>query len=114
MSKGGGVPVPEHLDFDGSHIAAIKPHHVNEADRGERGFDLLHIQRIVTSIMLHHITRMPVPAMTPEIQRIMVGGIIGFCPCHEIDQCLFVTEVSLAPIGNCIGSGSSHSFCDMK
>src|SRR5512134_3122883 len=104
MREGSSMSMPEQLYFDRSHIAAIKANHINKSNGWQCCFDLLHIKRIVVCIILHHPAWMPVPAVTPGIQCVGVGTIIGFCPGDEIDQCLLVAKIALSPISEGICS----------
>src|SRR6185295_11722101 len=72
------------------------------------------IKRICAGVIQNYITRMPVPAMTPEVERIMVSGIVGLRPCDEIDQRLLVSHITLAPVGNSVFGGGCHPLRNME
>src|SRR5690349_11509625 len=105
------MSMPEHVHFDGSHLTTVKSNHINKPNRGQSSFHFIHIQSIqkvwivicrAHSFIAHHHTRMPVPAMTPEIKGVVVSRIIGLCPGDEIYECLLVAKIALAPIGNSV------------
>src|SRR5215216_1076214 len=114
MRERGCMSMPKHLNFDRRHIAAIKPNHVNKSNRWERGFYFLHVERVIISIITHDIARMPVPAVAPKIQGIMISRVVGFSPCNEINQRLWVTKVSFVPICNGVFRGRCHSLGNME
>ena len=108
------MPVPEIEDLHGRHVAAIVPDHVDKAQRGNGGFHFMVIERIAIRVVLHYPAGMPAPAVAPEIQGVMVGGMIGFGPGDEIDQGLRIAHIPLTPIGGGASGVSDHSLGDMK
>ena len=38
--------------------------------------------------------------MAPEVQRVVVGRVVGLAPADEVDERLLVTHVALAPVGD--------------
>src|SRR5215211_3735090 len=57
---------------------------------------------------------MPIPAVTPEVQRVMIGRIISFRPGHEIDQGLLVAKITFTPIRDRVLRRGSHLLRHME
>jgi hypothetical protein len=95
-----GFALPQLVDLERRHVAAVVTDDVNEPELRNGGLHLVVIEGVNVRVVFHDPTRVPIPAVPPEIERITVGRVIRFRPADEIDQRLGITEVSLAPVGH--------------
>ena len=92
------MTVPEVHDLEGRHVAAVVPDDVEEAEARLSRLDLVVVERVVAGVVLHHPAGVPAPAVTPEVERVMVGGVVRLRPADEVGEGLLVTHVPLAPV----------------
>ena len=83
----------------------------------ERVHDRLHlvvVERAGVRVVLHDDAGVPRPPVSPEVERVVVGRIVGLGPAHEVDQGLRVAHVTLAPVGDRARGQRRHPRRDVE